>query len=120
MNPTPRTSPALVALSSKGSDLDSPLDPILGRSKLFLLVRPGTTSITVIDNSAAEHAPHGAGLHTAETLVKQGVTVVISGDCGPKALKVFQAAGIQVFRAPAGTVKEALASWEAGTLACLT
>lgn len=120
MSPQELSSSPLVAISSMGRDLNARLDPVLGRTALFLLVRSADDSFTVLDNSAAQNSPQGAGLHTAESLIKQGVGVVISGDCGPKALKVLSSAGIHVFRAPAGTIRQTLKAWRDGTLASLT
>ena len=106
----------LIAISSLGRCLDDQLDPVLGRAALFLLIQSSDESYSVLDNSAAERSAQGAGLHTAETLIKRGVGVVISGDCGPKALEVLKSAGVHVLRAPGGTVRQALSAWREGTL----
>jgi predicted Fe-Mo cluster-binding NifX family protein len=39
----------------------------------------------------------GAGIQAAGFLSSKGVGAVLTGNCGPKAMKTFSAAGIQVF-----------------------
>ena len=105
----------LIAISVRGNDLDAPLDPRLGRAERFLLVDSDTDAVKVLETGAAQ-TTHGAGIQTAQLLIKAGVKAVISGDCGPKAFAVFQTAGVPVHGADGGTAREVLAAWRAGQL----
>lgn len=109
----------IIAISAQGKTLESPLDPRLGRAERFLLVDGDAGTFTVLEPQTGEFA-HGAGIQTAQKLLKAGVKTVISGDCGPKALLVFQTAGIKVFSASGGTVRDALDAWKKGALPEIT
>ncbi len=101
----------LIAISAKGDSLDSPLDPRLGRAERFILIDTETQATSILETSGMQ-VTHGAGIQTAQALLKAGVKQVISGDCGPKAFQVFQAAGVPVHSAIGGTVREAFEAWK--------
>ncbi len=105
----------LIAISAQGDTLEAPLDLRLGRAARFLLIDSDNDTFRVLETGAADIG-HGAGIQTAQTLIKAGVKAVVSGDCGPKAFQVFQAANIPIFSASGGTVREALQAYKARTL----
>ena len=61
-------------------------------------------------------ASGGAGVQTAQFLADRGVKAVITGNVGPNAIRVLNAAGISVYVAPACMAKEALAMFLCGEL----
>jgi predicted Fe-Mo cluster-binding NifX family protein len=103
-----------IALSSKGNTLDSEMDPRFGRAGFFLLVDPETMEIKVIENKQNLQLPQGAGIQAAQIVVEQGARTVLTGNCGPKAFKVLQAAGVNVGIGVSGTVKEAVNQYKQG------
>jgi predicted Fe-Mo cluster-binding NifX family protein len=105
-----------VAIAAMGTDLASRMDPRFGRAKYFMVVDTATRAAVAHDNAQNLNAAQGAGIQAAETVVGLGAEAVISGNVGPKAYRVLQAAGIKVYLAPAGTVAEALGGLAAGTL----
>lgn len=100
-----------IAVSSAGSTLEAGIDERFGRCACFLVVDSETMNFQAIDNSGRS-AKHGAGIVSAQRLVDEQVEMVLTGRCGPKALRVLEAAGIQVKTGMNGTVRDALAQFK--------
>lgn len=105
-----------VALTTSGETLEAPLDPRFGRAPRFLVFDTDTTAIEIVDNRAGLEAAQGAGVQAAETLARLGVRGLVTGHCGPKALRVLVRAGIEVYNTDASTVAEALTAYREGRL----
>ena len=69
----------------------------------------------VLDNPNVS-AAGGAGIQTGQMIANAGVEAVITGNIGPNAFKVLDAAGIKVYTGATGTVKEAVEDYKAGKL----
>ena len=80
------------------------------------MVNPDTMEFEVVDNKQNVQAAAGAGVQAAQLVAKHGATVVLTGDCGPKAFRTLKAADIEVFVGTSGTVKEAAAAYKSGGL----
>lgn len=104
-----------VAVSSNGDGLDAQLSPIFGRCAYLTLVDTDTLEATTIPNPAVG-APGGAGIQAAQFVVGEGAEAVVSGNVGPNAMQVLQAAGVPVYAAEGCTVREAIAALQEGTL----
>lgn len=96
-----------VAISSEGIDLDALIDARFGRCPYFLIVETDNMSFEVLDNQNRAMGG-GAGIQTAQFVASRGATAVVTGYCGPNALRALSAAGIQIFAGNTGTVKDAL------------
>jgi predicted Fe-Mo cluster-binding NifX family protein len=97
-----------IAFTTSGDNLDAPLDSRFGRSPKFIIYEMESGAFEVIDNKKSLNAAQGAGIQAAETIVRLGVSCVMTGHCGPKAFKVLSAAGVKVYSIDASTVSEAL------------
>lgn len=97
-----------VLVSAKGPDLDADLEPGFGRAPYFLIVDPGTFEFESVANPYAD-AAHGAGIQAARLAAGRAVSAVLTGQVGPNAGRVLEAAGIRVLSAETGTVRQALA-----------
>jgi predicted Fe-Mo cluster-binding NifX family protein len=106
-----------IAFSTSGSDPAAPLDSRFGRAPKFLVFDLDDGSFEVIDNIQSVNAAQGAGIQSAETIVRSGAKALITRHCGPKAFRALQAAGIKIFNTDAATVAEALEQYKAGKLA---
>ena len=84
-----------IAVSSTGATLDSTIAVRFGRCPYFLIVNPATLEFEAIANVNAE-LRGGAGIQSAALMTEKGVTVVLTGSCGPNALRVFEEGGIHV------------------------
>jgi predicted Fe-Mo cluster-binding NifX family protein len=68
-----------------------------------------------VDNPAVG-APGGAGVQAAQFIVERGAAAVVSGNVGPNAFNVLQAADVPVYLFNDGTVRDAVTAYRAGTL----
>lgn len=96
-----------VAITAQGSTLDDPFDSRFGRAPYFLVGESQGGAFIAIENSAAQTAG-GAGIAAAQLMADQGVEAVVTGQVGPNAAQVLQAAGIKVYCTTATTAREAL------------
>jgi predicted Fe-Mo cluster-binding NifX family protein len=105
-----------VAVSSTGKDLNSQVDPHFGRCAFFIIIDTGDMSFEAFDNENMALGG-GAGIQAAGFLSSKGVSAVLTGNCGPNAMKTFSAARIQVFTGLSGSVSEAVKKYQQGGLA---
>jgi len=105
-----------LAISARGQTLESELDPRFGRAKYFLLVDPEGGSLEVVENKQNLQRAQGAGIQAAQTVVESGAQAVLTGNCGPKAFKVLEAAKIPVAVGLDGSVREVLQLFKEGKI----
>lgn len=105
----------LVAVSTMGDSLDSPVSQVFGRCPNYLFVDTDTLECRVAANGA-QGAAGGAGIQAAQFVADQGVKAVITGNVGPNAWGVLSSAGVAVHLVSGGTVREAVEAVKAGTL----
>jgi predicted Fe-Mo cluster-binding NifX family protein len=94
-----------IVVTSKGNTMDSQLDQRFGRADYFMVVDTDTTEFEVVANAAAA-AAGGAGIVSAQAVVEKGVQAVVTGNVGPNALSVLQAAKITIYKGQAVSVRE--------------
>lgn len=104
-----------IAITTTGDNMEAPLDPRFGRAFAYLIYDTEQKKASVVSNSGAE-AAQGAGIKAAETVVKAGATVVITGDCGPKAFRALKQGGVKIFSAKGISVQSALDAFLSGQL----
>jgi len=105
-----------IAVTSEGPLLESRLDPRFGRAKYFLFYDTETGEYEFYDNEEGANALQGAGIQSAELVVNRGAQVVITGHCGPKAFRALKEAGVEVYYAGEGTVRDAIDALARGEL----
>ena len=105
-----------IAVTAKGETIDAPVDPRFGRAATFVLFDTETSGVSAVSNDRAMNASKGAGVQTAEMISRLGVELVITGHCGPNALRALESAGIRVVVGVEGTVREAINQYTAGQL----
>lgn len=105
-----------IAVSSSGQTPDSQVDPRFGRSAGFIIYDTESNKYEYKDNSANINAMQGAGIQGAKNMSDYGVSVLITGHCGPKAFSALKAAGIKIYSGAAGTVAESIEKFNAGAL----
>ncbi len=103
-----------IAITSKGQDLDSQVDPRFGRAAYILIVDTETFDFEVMDNTENANALKGAGIQAATMVSDKGADVLLTGYCGPKAFTTLKAAGIKVGNDTAGTVRQAVEFFNEG------
>ena len=106
-----------VAITSTGQKMESAIELRFGRAKYFILVDTTTGEYKIKDNSQNLNAAQGAGIQTGQNIVNLSAEAVITGNVGPKAFRVLQAAGIKIYLCGSGaTVAEAVEQFKAGDL----
>ena len=103
-----------IAITSKGKDLNSEVDPRFGRTAWFLVIDTESGEYEALDNQQNMSSAQGAGIQAGEKVASAGVDAVLTGHCGPKAFRTLNAAGIKIFVGVGGTVEDALNDFKAG------
>lgn len=104
-----------IAVSAGGKDLDAPIDPRFGRCAFFLVVDSRDMTFAVFDNENMGLGG-GAGIQAARFVASKGAEIVITGNCGPNAVKALNAAGIKVIVGQSGTVRQVVEKYRQGLL----
>ena len=105
-----------VAITSPGKVLESNLDTRFGRAAYFIIVDPETMEYEVVENSQNLNLPQGAGIQAGKTIIENNVNVLITGNCGPKAFKVLQSAGIKIMTGARGRIFDVISQYKSGEL----
>jgi len=104
-----------ICISSEGKDFNASVDPRFGRCQYFAIGDPDTMKFDFIEN-ASMMAGGGAGISAAQEIVDKGVKAVLTGNCGPNAYQVLEAAGVQVITGVSGKIKQAAEDFQTGKL----
>ena len=104
-----------IAVSSQGEHLDAAASPVFGRCPTYLFIEPETMEFEAVPNPAMSQGG-GAGIQAAQFVVNQGAKAVLSGNLGPNAFDVLQAANVPGFLVSEGTVRQAVEAYKAGQL----
>ena len=103
-----------IAITSKGKDLDSEIDPRFGRAAYIIVVDTDSLEFKALDNSENVNAFKGAGIQAATMMSDNGVTALLTGFCGPNAFGILKAADIGVASDITGTVRGAAQAFSEG------
>ncbi len=103
------------AISSKGRDLDSQIDPRFGRCAYFIVVDTDDMSFEVFDNENIA-VGGGAGIQSAQFVASKGAKVIITGNVGPNAVRTLSAAGVDLITGQLGSIRSAVEGYTKGKL----
>ncbi len=104
-----------VVVTASAAGFDAAVSPVFGRCPMYVVVDTDTIQCESVENPAVG-APGGAGIQAAQFIVGLGAQAVLTGNVGPNAYGVFQAAGVEVYLAGGGTVRDAVEAYRAGQL----
>jgi len=104
-----------IAVTSNGPDLDAHASPVFGRCPWYVFVETEDMTYQSVENPATV-AASGAGIQAAQFVVQQGAEAVVTGNVGPNAFSVFQAARVTIYPFQQGTVREAAEAFRTGRL----
>ena len=102
-----------IAVSASAPSLDAEVDPRFGRCPYFIVVDPETKQFEAMENSAIM-ASGGAGISSAQAIAGEGISAVLTGNCGPNAYRVLSAAGISILTGVSGRVTDAVDAYNSG------
>ena len=101
-----------IAITANGPNLETVIDPRFGRAPYFLIVDGQSGELLeTVDNGAGVSASQGAGIAAASLIAVKGVSVLLTGRVGPKAMPILTTAGIKVIEGVGGSVKEVIANY---------
>jgi len=104
-----------VVVSAMQQGLDADVSPVFGRCPVYVFLDTESMESESAPNPAMS-APGGAGIQAAQFAVSKGVTAVLTGNVGPNAFNVLQAAGVAIYPVTGGTVRQVVEALKAGTL----
>jgi predicted Fe-Mo cluster-binding NifX family protein len=107
--------PLKIAVTAAGATLDSAVDPQFGRCPYFVVIDLKTGSFEALKNTYTQGRQ--AGVQSARMIASKGAKVLLTGKCGPSALRALSAERIEVVSGCSGTVREVLEQYKAGKLA---
>ncbi len=93
--------------------LDDYVSDHFGRAPTFTIVDLKTGEVKVIPNTSIHMGGSG---YPPEILREHGVDVMLCSGIGPRAIKMFEQFGIEVYVGATGTAREAIEAWKAGKL----
>ncbi len=103
-----------IAVTSKGNNLDSEVDPRFGRAAYIIIVDTETFEFEAVDNSVNVNSFKGAGIQTGAMVAGKKAEALLTGFCGPNAFKTLNAANVKVANNVTGTIKEAVQAFKDG------
>jgi predicted Fe-Mo cluster-binding NifX family protein len=104
-----------VVISAQGENLEAPASSVFGRCPIYIFVDTESMEFQAMPNPAMSQGG-GAGIQAAQFVVEQGAQAVLTGNLGPNAFNVLQAAGVPGYLVPEGTVRRAVEAYKAGQL----
>ena len=105
-----------VAVTAQEPQTKSRIDTRFGRAKWVVIVDTNTGEVQVRDNKVNLNAIQGAGIQTGQNISNLHVDAVITGNMGPNAYKVLNAAGVKIYLASNETVERAVIALKTGKL----
>jgi len=106
--------PLKIAVTAAGPTLDADVDPQFGRCLYFVVIDPKTGSFEALKNTFTQGRQ--AGVQSAQMIASKGAKVLLTGKCGPSALRALSAERVKVVSNCSGTVREVVAQYKAGKL----
>ena len=104
-----------LCITSTGTFLDSSVDPRFGRCAYFIIYDIDNDTSESIENASRE-SMGGAGIQAGQFIASKNAGAVITGNFGPNAFRVLQAAKIKMYSGVSGTVREAIEKYKNGQL----
>ncbi|WHH58387.1 NifB/NifX family molybdenum-iron cluster-binding protein [Petroclostridium sp. X23] len=104
-----------IAMPCSEKSIDSQVNQTFGRSPFFIIVDSDTIAYDAIENPAM-NASGGAGIQAAQTIVDSGAQALITARCGQNASDVLKPAGVKLYKAIPGTVKQLVEAFKDGKL----
>lgn len=100
-----------ICITSQAENLDSALDERFGRCSYFIIYDTETDGFESVANPYINESG-GAGIKAAELIANKNVSVVLTGNIGPKAFDVLKAANVNIISGLSGNVKEIIKKYK--------
>lgn len=107
-----------IVVSAQGDTLEAQTSPVFGRCPTYIFVDTETMDFEIVPNPAMNQGG-GAGIQAAQFVINHGAQAVLTGNLGPNAFDVLQAAGISGYLVSEGTVHQAVEAFKDSRLQAL-
>ncbi len=104
-----------IAISADGKSMDATVYERFGRCPYFLIVETDDMHVEVVENDNAD-LQTSAGIQSASLVASKGVEAVITGNCGPKAMQVFDSTNIAMITGQHGTIQSVVERFKRSAL----
>lgn len=94
-----------ICITAEGDTPDSSFCERFGRSPYFIIIDTETQKFEALTNNAVG-AKSGAGISSAQTMIDKGVSCIITGNMGPKAMTVINTADIDIYKGASTSVEK--------------
>lgn len=98
----------IIAFATEEHGIEAELSNRFGRAKEFSIFNTETEKWSVLSNKQNLQSAQGAGIQSAQTLIKEEAQMVVAAHMGPKAFQVLQAAGIEIYLTPSAPIAKLL------------
>ena len=102
-----------IAVTATGPSLEDQVEPRFGRTPYYLFIDTETMEFEALRNPNASSGG-GVGIQSAQLMSDRNVQYVLTGNCGPNAAQVFEAAGIHVIVGLSGKIRNAVEKFKSG------
>ncbi len=96
-----------IAITSNGTNLEADVDPRFGRCPYFIIYDTDTNAFESMINEASLEGG-GAGIQAGQLMKGKGVEIILTGNMGPNASSVLNAANIGFIVGVSGKVNEVI------------
>jgi predicted Fe-Mo cluster-binding NifX family protein len=96
----------IVAVCSNKKDFEGSVCGSFGKAKYIFVADTKRRVVKIIDNKNFSKLKIGGDVKTAELLIKLKVTKIGVKEINDDVLKIFEDAGVEVFKDVSGTVRE--------------
>jgi predicted Fe-Mo cluster-binding NifX family protein len=103
-----------IAITAKGTDLDSEVDSMFGNTTYTLIVDTFSLGVQVMNYSMYENESINTEKQTAALISDKRAGVLLTGFCSPDVFKSLNAAGVKVANDITGTVRDAVTAFVEG------
>ncbi len=105
-----------IAITVQTDNTNPALEARFGRAPWIAVYDSDTSSSSIIDNRTIANFSQGAGIKCATSIVKLGISAVITGQVGPKALAVLRSGSVTVYTGATGLLWDAIEQYQESTL----
>lgn len=103
-----------IAITAATSGSLGMMDGRFGRAPYFLVFDTRDNTWVTHENAQNAEMEHGAGIQAAQTIEQLGAKVLITGQVGPKALRVLRGNATKVYCVEPGKVNDILTAFLEG------
>ena len=100
-----------IAVTTQKENLEAEVESRFGRAPKFLIIDSDTMAFAAVENTQSMDLSQGAGIQAARNIIPHKPDVLLTGNCGPKAFRVLQAAGIKVVVGAKGKITDAVRAY---------